>query len=55
MASARGEPLFRIAGRGEMELLADTPVKTLASLAVDQPAKVDVVGVGELAGKVRLF
>jgi HlyD family secretion protein len=55
MASARAEPLFRIAGRGEMELLADTPVKTLASLAVDQPAKVDVVGVGELAGKVRLF
>jgi HlyD family secretion protein len=55
MASARAEPLFRIAGRGEMELLADTPVKTLASLAVDQPAKVEVVGVGELAGKVRLF
>src|SRR5262245_31199215 len=54
-ASARAEPLFRIAGRGEMELLADTPVKTLASLAVDQPAKVEVVGVGELAGKVRLF
>src|SRR5262245_21806845 len=52
-ASARAEPLFRIAGRGEMELLADTPVKTLASLAVDQPAKVEVVGVGELAGKVR--
>jgi RND family efflux transporter MFP subunit len=55
MASARAEPLFRIAGRGEMELLAETPVKTLASLAVDQPAKVEVVGVGELAGKVRVF
>jgi HlyD family secretion protein len=55
MASARAEPLFRIAGRGEMELLADTPVKTLSSLAVDQPAKVEIVGIGELAGKVRLF
>ena len=54
-ASARAEPLFRIAGRGEMELLADTPVKTLSSLAVDQPAKVEIVGIGELAGKVRLF
>lgn len=54
-ASARAEPLFRIAGRGEMELLADTPVKTLSSLAVDQSAKVEIVGVGELAGKVRLF
>jgi HlyD family secretion protein len=55
MASARAEPLFRIAGRGEMELLADTPVKTLSSLAVDQPAKIEIVGIGELAGKVRLF
>jgi HlyD family secretion protein len=55
VASARAEPLFRIAGQGEMELLADAPVKTLASLAVDQSAKVEIVGVGELSGKVRLF
>jgi HlyD family secretion protein len=55
VASARGEPLFRIAGQGEMELLAETPVKTLANLEVDQSAKVEVVGVGELTGKVRLF
>ncbi|MGA7488352.1 MAG: HlyD family efflux transporter periplasmic adaptor subunit [Xanthobacteraceae bacterium] len=54
-ASARGEPLFRIAGRGEMELLAETPVRSLARLAVDQPAKVEIVGISELAGKVRLF
>jgi HlyD family secretion protein len=54
-ASARGEPLFRIAGKGEMELLGETPVRTLTSLAVDQPAKVEIVGVGELAGKVRVF
>jgi multidrug efflux pump subunit AcrA (membrane-fusion protein) len=54
-ASAQAEPLFRIAGKGEMELLADAPIKTLARLAVDQPAKVEIVGVGELVGKVRLF
>jgi multidrug efflux pump subunit AcrA (membrane-fusion protein) len=54
-ASARAEPLFRIAGQGEMELLADAPVKTLARLAVDQPAKVEIVGIGQLVGKVRLF
>jgi HlyD family secretion protein len=54
-ASARAEPLFRIAGQGEMELLADAPVKTLARLAVDQPAKVEIVGIGELVGKVRMF
>lgn len=54
-ASAQAEPLFRIAGQGEMELLAETPVRTLARLAVDQSAKVEIIGVGELTGKVRLI
>jgi multidrug efflux pump subunit AcrA (membrane-fusion protein) len=54
-ASARAEPLFRIAAKGEMELLAETPVKTLNRIAVDQPATIEIVGVGELSGKVRLF
>ena len=54
-ASARAEPLFRIAKQGEMELLADTPVNTLARLAPKQPAKVEIVGVGDLSGEVRLF
>jgi RND family efflux transporter MFP subunit len=53
MASARGLPLFQIAERGEMELLAETPANTLQSLAVNQPAKIEVVGVGELTGKVQ--
>jgi multidrug efflux pump subunit AcrA (membrane-fusion protein) len=52
-ASARGEPLFRIAARGELELLADAPVQSLASLAAKQSAKIDVVGIGELQGEVR--
>jgi HlyD family secretion protein len=55
MASSLGPPLFQIAERGEMELLADTPVKSLQSLAPNQPAKVEVVGVGELSGKVRML
>jgi len=38
-----------------MELLAETPVKTLASVASDQPAKIAILGVGELSGKVRTF
>src|SRR5262245_36374576 len=54
-ASAQAEPLFRIAGQGEMELLAETPVRTMARLAVDQSAKVEIIGVGELTGKVRLI
>jgi HlyD family secretion protein len=55
VASAQAEPLFRIAGQGEMELLAEIPLRTLARLAVDQSAKVEIIGVGELPGKVRLF
>ena len=55
LASARGEPLFRIAAKGEMELLAETPVKTLASVASNQTAKIAIVGAGELPGKVRVF
>ena len=52
-ASATGQPLFRIATGGEMELLAETPIKTLAKLAPNQPAKVEIVGIGALNGKVR--
>jgi HlyD family secretion protein len=55
LASARAEPLFRIAAKGEMELLAETPVKTLASVASNQTAKIAIVGAGELPGKVRIF
>jgi HlyD family secretion protein len=53
IAAARGAPLFRLAGGGEMELMAETPAKTLLELAPDQPAKVEIVGVGELSGHVR--
>jgi HlyD family secretion protein len=53
-ASARAEPLFRIVRQGEMELLAETPVNSLARLAADQSAKIEIIGIGELTGKVRL-
>lgn len=55
MASERGEPLFRIIVRGEMELLADIPGPRVSVLRVSQSAKVDIVGVGELAGRVRVI
>jgi multidrug efflux pump subunit AcrA (membrane-fusion protein) len=54
MASPRGPPLFQIAERGEMELAAETPVKILQSLAPNQSAKIEIIGIGELSGKVRL-
>jgi HlyD family secretion protein len=55
VASVQAEPLFRIAGQGEMELVAEIPLRTLAGLAVDQSAKVQIIGVGALPGKVRQF
>jgi multidrug efflux pump subunit AcrA (membrane-fusion protein) len=54
-ASPRADPLFRIARQGELELLAETPVHSLARLAADQRAKIEIIGVGELNGKVRLL
>jgi multidrug efflux pump subunit AcrA (membrane-fusion protein) len=52
-ASARAEPLFRIARQGEMELLTDTPVNSLTRLVPDQKARIEIIGIGELSGKVR--
>jgi len=54
MATARGEPLFRILGGGDMDLSADVPAKDTARLAVGQAARVKVAGVDETPGKVRL-
>lgn len=54
-ASARAQPLFEIAERGELELLAETPVKTLLNIKTSQSAKVEIVGVSELQGSVRAF
>jgi HlyD family secretion protein len=53
--SSRGPPLFRIASRGDMELLAETPVKSLLRLAAGQSAKIEIIGVGEFSGNVRQF
>jgi RND family efflux transporter MFP subunit len=54
MATANGDPLFRIARRGEMELAAETPVNMMQRLVADQAATVEVIGVGEVQGRVRL-
>jgi HlyD family secretion protein len=51
--SARGIPLFRIASRGEMELIAETPAKSLLRLASGQAAKTEIIGVGEFSGNIR--
>ena len=55
VTSPGGQPLFRIARQGDMELLGETPVDSMAQIAPDRPAKVEIIGLGEMNGKVRLI
>ncbi len=53
MASARGEALFSIVARNEYELVGLVPSADIARLAVNQPAAVRIIGLGNIEGKVR--
>jgi multidrug efflux pump subunit AcrA (membrane-fusion protein) len=53
MASARGEALFSIIARNEFDLVGLVPTEDLPKLAVNQPARIRIVGAGEVDGKVR--
>ena len=53
VASGKGEALFSIVARGEYDLVGLVPVQDIAKLAVDQPARIRIVGTGEIDGKVR--
>jgi multidrug efflux pump subunit AcrA (membrane-fusion protein) len=53
IASPRGEPLFRIAVDGQIELEAEVPGTQLAKLKPDEPARVEVGMAPEIAGRVR--
>jgi multidrug efflux pump subunit AcrA (membrane-fusion protein) len=52
-ASGKGEPLFSIIPRSEFDLVGLVPVRDLSKLAINQTAKVKVIGAGEVNGKVR--
>ena len=52
-ASPRGEALFSIIARSEFDLVGMVPTQDLPKLAVNQPARIRVVGAGEVEGKVR--
>jgi multidrug efflux pump subunit AcrA (membrane-fusion protein) len=54
MASAGTDPLFRIITGDEFELDATVPLARIAKLQPGQKARIDVAGVGEVAGRVRL-
>src|SRR3984885_3437233 len=53
MASAKGEALFSIIARSEYDLIGLVPTEDLPKLAVNQPARIKIVGAGEVDGKVR--
>ena len=53
IASPRGEALFSIIARSEFDLVGMVPTQDLPKLAVNQPARIRMVGAGEVEGKVR--
>ena len=52
-ASGKGEALFSIIARNEFDLVAMVPTENLPKVAINQPARVRIVGGGEVEGKVR--
>ncbi|MGA7071127.1 efflux RND transporter periplasmic adaptor subunit [Bradyrhizobium sp.] len=52
-ASPRAEALFTIIARNEFDLVGMVPTEDLPKLAVNQTARIKIVGAGEVEGKVR--
>src|ERR1700704_1002346 len=52
-ASGRGEALFSIIARNEFDLVGLVPTQDIGKLAVNQPARIKVIGAGEVDGKIR--
>ncbi|MGJ4948349.1 efflux RND transporter periplasmic adaptor subunit [Bradyrhizobium sp. HKCCYLS20291] len=52
-ASGRGEALFSIIARNEYDLVGLVPSAQLNKLAVNQAARIRIVGAGEVDGKIR--
>ncbi len=53
VASGKGEALFSIIARSEFDLVGLVPVRDIAKLAVNQTARIKIIGAGEVDGKVR--
>lgn len=53
-AAGAAEPMFRIVAKGEVELDAEVTETRMAAIRIGQPARVEVAGVGEISGTVRL-
>ena len=53
VASGKGEALFEIITHNEFDLVGQVPTRDIAKLAVNQTARVKIVGEGDADGKVR--
>jgi len=53
VASAKGEALFSIIARSEFDLVGLVAVRDIARMKVDQPARIKIIGAGEVNGRVR--
>jgi len=53
-AAGAAEPMFRIVAKGEVELDAEVTETRINAVAIGQRARVEVAGLGEIAGTVRL-
>jgi RND family efflux transporter MFP subunit len=53
-AAGAAEPMFRIVAKGEVELDAEVTETRMAALKIGQSARVEITGLGEIAGTVRL-
>jgi multidrug efflux pump subunit AcrA (membrane-fusion protein) len=52
-ASGKGEALFSIIARSEFDMVGMVPTRDIGKLAVNQTARIKVIGAGEVDGKVR--
>ena len=53
IASGKGDALFTIIARSEYDLIGMVPVKDIARLQVGQPARIKIIGAGDVDGRVR--
>ena len=53
-AAGAAEPMFRIVAKGEVELDAEVVETRLGAIGIGQRARVEVAGLGEVTGTVRL-
>jgi HlyD family secretion protein len=53
MAGAKGEALFSIISKGEYDLVGLVPTRDITKLQANQTARIDIIGAGEMDGRVR--